>query len=761
MRARRGRGRLLLPALAVGLLAFAGGSGAAPRFVLVFRVSRPHASSVRALALARSFAFDSPSVRVSPSSFVVTDGTGARELVLYKASGGFDYVDRETYRQAPAGPLLTVEQARRFAAPFLRSHGLLPSGTLRIAARSDATGVVVTATPLVSGAPVLDGAITFWLGAGGAITRLRDEYRPLAAPVRMAGRPNAAILKEVRDDLGTTTGVRLRLAYVAQPSYLDQPYLDPVFEAVAQGLVLDRVRATTFTPRVEITSPSASTPMLAGEVAALRAKAIEGRGPYRYTWSANATGFLGSGKAVDVPLAAADTEIRLTVRDASGAGMTYAQPVSVIGPTRGPPAAPQSGGTYGDGTVSFEAEQDQTHPLRFKDVQAGGVQRESDVYFDQFRYALTVRFQSTDFHVTSRKCVPLTTTGDACDLPKGPYAQSSGASAPSGNDSSVSSTLAVDNLPGRLELLVEGSAQAAYCGPSGELGAIAPEMLPKFVYRTRGKIGGDCPGFRPSLEWSYKPPAVFRPSDFARLCLQGDGICDVPPSLLAEWSSGSLDGGPRPEIADFRLSAYTAVDLHGAGTERAALAKDANDPLHLAASDGTVDTSCRPWHATAGALGTLSRTDAFACIAPLATERSAVLAVPGGRGDWDDLHLKSESPGPHGIVFPGCNNPLNDLDASSCIHLHEDWSGGPTEPSSRGQEVVVYVVRSNPGEASPTSVDALANGEALRQDADRGYDLVLWHRSTASSKSCFPAGDVDNTDRPCLVFPQAMFFTPR
>ena len=266
--------------------------------------------------------------------------------MLYKASGGFDYVDRETYRQAPTGPLLTLEQARRFAVPFLRSHGLLPSGTLRIAARADATVVVVTATPLLSGAPVLDGAITFWLGAGGAITRLRDEYRPLAAPVRVAARPNAAILKEVRDDLGTTTGIRLRLAYVAQPSYLDQPYLDPVFEAVAQGLVLDRVRATTFTPRVEITSPSASTPILAGDPAALRAKAIEGRGPYRYAWSANATGFLGNGKALDVALAAADTEIRLTVRDASGAGTTYAQPVSVIGPAAGPPAAPQSGGTY-------------------------------------------------------------------------------------------------------------------------------------------------------------------------------------------------------------------------------------------------------------------------------------------------------------------------------------------------------------------------------------------------------------------------------
>ena len=757
----RGRGQLLLPALAAGLLAFAGGSSAAPRFVLVFRVAKPHVSSVRALALARTFGFDSPTVRVSPSSFTVTDRTAIRELVVYKASGGFDYVDHDTYRQVPAGPLLTVARARRVPVPFLRSHGLLPAGTLAIAARAGARAVVVTATPLAAAAPVLDGAITFWLGAGGAVTRLRDEYRPLAAPVRVDARPNAAILKEIRADLGSTTGIRLRLAYVAQPSYLEQPYLEPVFEAVQQGLVLDRVRATTFTPRVEITSPSTSTPILAGELAALRAKAIEGRSPYRYAWSADASGFLGNGKALDVPLAAADTEIRLTVRDASGAGMSYAQPVWVIGPTVAPPATDQSSETHGDGTVSFRAEQDQTHPLRFKDVQAGGFQRASDVYFDQFRYALTVRFQSTDYHVTSRKCVPLAVTGDACELPKGPYAQSGGASAPSGSASSVSSTLAVDNLPGRLALLVEGSAQSSYCGRGGELGAVGLGLLSKFVYGAGSKLGGDCPGFRPSLEWSYQPPAAFKPSDFARLCLQGEGLCDVPSSLLAEWSSGSLDGGPQPEITDFKLSAYTAVDSPGAGTERAALAKDADDPLHLAAADGAVDRSCRPWHAAGGALGTLSGTDAFACIAPVATERSAVLAVPNGWGDWDNVHLKSESPGPYGISFPGCNQPLNDLDVPGCIHLHEHWLGGPAEAYSRGQEVVVYVVRRNPGEASPASVEALANGESLRQDADHGYDLVLWHRSTASSKSCFPAGGVDNTDRPCLVFPQPLFFTPR
>ena len=71
------------------------------------------------------------------------------------------------------------------------------------------------------------------------------------------------------------------------------------------------------------------------------------------------------------------------------------------------------------------------------------------------------------------------------------------------------------------------------------------------------------------------------------------------------------------------------------------------------------------------------------------------------------------------------------------------------------------VVRWNPGEATPDPPEALANGEPLRVNADDGYDLAFWQRSVASSKDCYPAGGVDNTERPCLVFPQAMFFTPR
>src|SRR5207249_2917573 len=132
-------------------------------------------------------------------------------------------------------------------------------------------------------------------------------------------------------------------------------------------------------------------------------------------------GFLGTGKHIPSRLGADDTELRLTVRDASVAGLTYALPVSVYGPSPVAPAAPgssrQQPAEYGDGTVSFSAVQDQTHPLLFRNIRAGGTARIDSAYFDQFCYSLVVRFQGTDYHLNSHKCVPLTVPGDACTLP--------------------------------------------------------------------------------------------------------------------------------------------------------------------------------------------------------------------------------------------------------------------------------------------------------------------------------------------------------
>jgi hypothetical protein len=507
-----------------------------------------------------------------------------------------------------------------------------------------------------------------------------------------------------------------------------------MYEALSNGYVIDRVRATTFTPRATIVSPDLSVAITAGSNIRLRARATEGRRPYRFRWDADTSGFLGIGKSIYTPLRADDTEVRLTIRDSSGAGTTLVEPVSVAGAKTETGATPAAG-RYGDGTISFDARQDVAHPLVFGDVEAGGVRRAVAIYFDQFRYYVTVRFLGADYHITSRKCVPLTSPADACALPNAPYAQSAGASAPAAGalGSRVGSTLAVDNLPGRLKLSVDGSAAASYCGPTGELGSLALELLPKFVFGAGTAIGGDCPGFRASVDWSYSPPATFRPSDFARLCLQSAGLCDVPQAQLTQWATGALDSGPQPEIADFRLSIYTAVVPSG-GPTRAGLAKEGQHLLTPAATDGPPDPAC------AGPL---------VCISPIAAERAAALAGPG---DWDELYLKSESPDARGVVFPYCNRGGDGQDAPGCIHLRD---------RSRGQQVTVFVVRARAGEASPDSVEGLVDGEPLRQDPTHGYELAVWHRSTASSTECYPSGGVDNTARPCRVLSTPLFFTPR
>jgi hypothetical protein len=102
---------------------------------------------------------------------------------------------------------------------------------------------------------------------------------------------------------------------------------------------------------------------------------------------------------------------------------------------------------------------------------------------------------------------------------------------------------------------------------------------------------------------------------------------------------------------------------------------------------------------------------------------------------------------PAAWLFGRLSDPVN----ADWPHLRE---------RGRGQDVTVFINRRST-EASPDSVESLADSESLRQDAEHGYDVLVWHRSTASSTQCYPAGGVDNTARPCRVFPAPLFFTPR
>lgn len=84
--------------------------------------------------------------------------------------------------------------------------------------------------------------------------------------------------------------------------------------------------------------------------------------------------------------------------------------------TAAPVRAQQAGGTYGDGTISFEAGQDPAHPLVFHDVQAAGLRRASAVYFDPSRYSAPRPLPGAEYtsgrsrHSTAGRLAPISDT---------------------------------------------------------------------------------------------------------------------------------------------------------------------------------------------------------------------------------------------------------------------------------------------------------------------------------------------------------------
>jgi len=158
--------------------------------------------------------------------------------------------------------------------------------------------------------------------------------------------------------------------------------------------------------------------------------------------------------------------------------------------------------------------------------------------------------------------------------------------------------------------------------------------------------------------------------------------------------------------------------------------------------------------------------------------------IGGYRGDFDNVHLKVRTHASDYLVsFPNCNWPFiyttggdkpKIEDLLPCLHLHESWLGkepAPDQTYSKGQDVLWNILRRRaPGpEESPSapSIDAplsILNSETLYPPRQ---ELVLWVESLGQATQCDvpAAGDtsdkVNNSQRPCRVFPNGIFFTPR
>jgi hypothetical protein len=753
----------------------------------VWRVLAPDVSARRAAHMADQIFGFSGMVRETAVSFTLREeDEPGRALLLYKSSGVMEFWNPSKYRVAAYRPTLPdASSGIILAQQFLATYGLLPPNaqidtrveTLKADGNDVDNALAITFEahlPVNSStlAPIRDGEVVVWLGHMGEVIRLHKNYREVdPAPIPVAHEPIDRITATLAADVTTLSGLLIQPVYLAFDPEEEQTYLDPVVEATdtEQGLAAARARATLFTPILSFLGPDPSVQVPFPGATQLSASATDGSPPYSFFWYSSIDGMLGEGADLPVQLSAGQHRIDLTVRDSNGAGISGSLLLNVAPGsttlTAEPEVKPLAAQAVPNNTridagngVSFTVVSDEARPIILNQVDKGGIPRARNIYFDQFWYEIDVSIAGSTFTLNCRKCVARTTAGvDACDSPRAPFAQSNGSSTLMYDASSgtVSTTVTINNLPGTLRLKFEYAAVSEYCGP--EPGFFQKSGL--FLANVGGlayPLGGQCAGLRPTVKWTYEPPCdkSLSGADIQAFCEQDGADCDIPSTTLA-----ALDKTRRYFIRDFRSALSTAVQPPaGQDNDVSSLVKDGSDVKTLGATDGAINRTLQPYWAPP---------DAFVYIDPITNEKSVVASNMSSRGAWDNVHIKE---GPSlGVYFPGCNNPqTKGVDQQPCIHLHENWlnkTPGINQTYSKGQLIVWYLVLFRTGgEESPNHPSTITNGEALTTPFRPGVQQALWVESVARSIDCAPTGavrELDNSTRACVVFPQAMFFTPR
>jgi hypothetical protein len=760
--------------------------------LFVYRVAAPDVSAERAIRLANEvFGFNGNLEEFGASFSVIEAGDPGRLLTLYKASGAVEFVDGRKYKIVAYNAVLpSPPKAEAIARLFLRRSGLFPPNptietALENVVTDDGTEVpnafVVRFKPQLKVdarllAPVRDGDVTVWLGNLGEVIRLQSDFRTVQQnPLSVSRRPDDQTRADLVAQVGTTAGLRLAPAYAIFEPHEAQPYLDPVLELVdSDGAVAARTRATAFTPLLAYLGPDPGLVIPSTGGILLSATATDGMPPYQFHWISNLDGPLGSGELLDAQLSPGKHRIDLTVRDANDAGVSASVLLDIAqsgfpSPTESVPgfsaaaavtAVPSGSPLTFDNGITLSPIVQQDRPLILNNIRRGGQRRADNIYFDQFWYEIDINFGPfAVFTVKSQKC--LATAGpnaNACLSPQGPFARSRGATPlmRSQDKSTLSTSITVDNLPGVLQLDFEYAAQYEYAGPEPPFGG-------NHLWIIKRPLGGTAPGVRPTVKWTYRPPQLgIGGKTIKEFCSSAPDPqttpCAIPYAVLNAINEQQIY-----PIDDFRVKILTAIQPGGTG-QKSALVSDTNSLIELgnfiinyklANTDGAIDRTVQP----AWAPG-----DAFVDITPIQTERVATASRINNQGDWDNVHLKAN---PQPVAFPGCNDPLSATDTQPCLHLHEKWLNSKPAGTtySRGQTVNWYILRLHPGqEESPNHPSSINNGEPLIE-AGVGKSLVLWVESIASSKQCdlsaLPNAGIDNSNRPCEVFPQAMFFTPR
>jgi hypothetical protein len=788
-----------------------------PDQLYVYRILPPDVSVSRVEALALSFGFSGVLVDTPATITVAEDAERGRSLTVYKASGAIEFIDETKYQVPTYSANLPADaDAVAIAEKFLRDRDLLPPNpdiSLRLEPAFTDQGQIANAIAVIFAprlpaspgvdAPVHDGDVTAWLGNAGEVIRLLSQFRKVAFPPLSVPRISLEEASaEIATERGSSSDLVLQPVYALLAPELEQPYLDPFYDGVdANGIVGESALATHFTPRLGVIGPDAGVAVTADSPVRLQAVAIEGTPPYTFTWVSNVDGPLGSGDVVTTFLSQSLHRLDVIVRDVNGAGISGSFVLQVTpGTSAAAPVPPQQGqprpapiGKMSSFTSGFKLRvtSDANRPLILNNVQRGGTLRARNIFFDQFWYEITVDVGGTPVRLRSQKCQAKKASGtNACVSPTYPFAQSFGASDITVTDTAdtqlLKTSVTIGNLPGEFMLEFEYNVGGLeYCGPEPDKG----DRFMKFLFEHSPfhgvdsvvPLGGSCPAIRPTVKWTYAPyydsPAFFSGQTILDFCGQRAEAC-TPGGALA-----GIDRNKTYQVIGFRARLLTAVQSF----ERKAISSFVQDTSDKNVLGSTIGAIIKPPERPSLAPG-----DFLSFIDAVPQETRIVAARPqsgggtvgGFRGDYDNVHMKYFPMFDSDLVsFPNCNWPvvysqrteynvkIVSSDQQPCIHVHESWLRkfpGPDQTYSKGQTVSWNMVVFRAGqEESPdaSSIDGqlkILNGESL---ANNG--LVLWAESLADSRQCdVPgAGDssdkVNNSKRPCVVFPNGIFFTPR
>ena len=408
--------------------------------------------------------------------------------------------------------------------------------------------------------------------------------------------------------------------------------------------------------------------------------------------------------------------------------------------------------------ITYDVSWTNDRPLILNNVNLAGTPLIESLYFNHFEYAIKVNIKGKDYRMASSLCPYLTspTNSEVCRYPKTPFALSSGASTPIQNANTIFTSVEIENLPGYMKIDFFYKIGNAYCGPKAGWLQLTSVGLPGTF-----KLGGQCMGIAPTYHWIYVPPKDGISGDtIYEFCRQLLTFCDIPDNILFTLRSEKY------KVTDFVAETYSTLKANAPNVgEKSTFLKDDTGwseltKAEVANSIGPMDKSTQ-----IARLKYFSTLDAFMYIKPMMKEKHVFGAMTNLRGEFDNVHLKSENS--RGVYFPNCTYVY--AADTVCIHVHENWFGEiPSDKPekltySEGQTITWWVLKMNPGEGTPVSFYTIDNKENLvNPTTNVGVDHVLWIESHASSKECGLTQKVktpDNSLRPCIVMPEPFFYT--